>query len=332
MADKVREWTDKELKKMERNISKIYKQAEEELTEKWNAYMEKGEKRLSALENVYTEALKVGDEEIIIQQKERLEKAKKAYTLQNEHYKEMVDSITLDMAQVNQQALSYINGQLPNIYAENFEQVREIANDAKISFTLADKGTVKKMIQDGDIKLPKKKISIPKDQRWNTKKINSAVLQGILQGEPMDKIADRLMPIIGHNEKSAIRNARTLVTGAENRGRLDSYTELEEQGIVMKKVWIATGDDRTREWHLEMDGQEVDIDKNFVDGNGNELEYPGDPNAEPETVYNCRCSMRTHIIGFRKEDGKISYVNAEHEKGLHQDQIFYERHRRKKVQ
>lgn len=329
MADKARKFTDKELKKMERNISKIYKQAEEELTEKWNAYMEKGEKRLSALQNAYTEALKVGDEEIIEKAEERLQKAKKAYTLQSDHYKAMVDSVTLAMAQVNQKALSFINGELPTIYAENHEQARDVIKNLNMSFTLADKGTVKRMIKDGDIKLPKKKISIPKDQRWNTKKINSAVLQGILQGEPMDKIADRLLPIVNSNEASAIRNARTLVTGAENRGRLDSYEELEEQGLVLKKVWVATGDSRTRQSHLDIDGEEVDIDEEFSNG----CKCPGDPDCDdPSEVYNCRCTMRTQVVGFRAEDGKISLVGAEHEEGLHQDQIFYERHRRRKVQ
>lgn len=321
MADKAREWTDKQLAQMERDIDKTYKQASKELTQKWNEYMERGEKKLSSLQDAYSEAVKGGDKSLIAEAKSKLEDAKKSFTLQNDHYKEMVDSVTLDMAQVNQQALSYINGQLPNVYAENHDQVKVDLNNAKVDYTLADKGTVKRMIKDGDIKLPKKKISVPKDVAWNTKKINSSVLQGILQGESMDKIAKRLLPIMDSNRTSAIRNARTLVTGAENRGRLDSYHELAEQGIVLKKVWIATGDDRTRDAHLVMDGQEVDLDENFVDGDGNELEYPADPSGEPATVYNCRCSMRTHIVGVQNEDGSIDYINYEHESGLHQRQI-----------
>lgn len=331
MADKAREWTDEQLEKLEKKISKEYKQAEKELTQKWNAYMEKGEARLSALEQAVSDAKKSGDKDLIKEAQDKLQKAKENYTLQNTHYKDMVDSVTMDIAKVNQQALSYINGQLPNIYATNYEQAKDILDDLPVSYSLHNKSTVMNMIDKGDIKLPKKKINIPKDQRWNTKKINSSVLQGILQGEPMDKIAKRLLPIMDNNKVSAIRNARTLVTGAENRGRLDSYKELEDQGIVLKKVWIATGDDRTRDWHLSMDGQEVDVDENFVDGNGNELEYPADPSAEPETVYNCRCSMRTHVVGFRKDDGSINYVDYEHEEGLHQQQIEAEKEKRAEI-
>ena len=64
---------------------------------------------------------------------------------------------------------------------------------------------------------------------------------------------------------------------------------------------IATEDSRTREWHLVMDGQEVDVDEPFVDGNGNEIMYPAEPDAAPETVYNCRCSMRIHYLGMREK-------------------------------
>ncbi len=54
-------------------------------------------------------------------------------------------------------------------------------------------------------------------------------------------------------------------------------------------VWHATQDDRTRDSHAEMDGQEVAMGESFITGNGNALEFPGDPNGPPEEVINCRC-------------------------------------------
>lgn len=332
MADKAREWTDEQLEKLEKKISRTYKQAEKELTKKWKAYMKAGEERLSALEKEYAKAKKSGDATSITQAKDKLQKAKENYTLRSQYYKDMVDSVTMDIAKVNQMALTYVNNELPRIYAANYEQIKDQLDDLSVSFSLVDKNTVMRMIDDGDIKLPKKKLDVPKDQRWNTKKINSSVLQGILQGESIGDISKRLLPIMDNNKVSAIRNARTLVTGAENRGRLDSYNSLKEQGAVLKKVWIATGDSRTRDWHLIMDGQEVDIDEDFVDGNGNKLEYPADPSSAPETVYNCRCSMHSHIIGFRKADGSISYIDYEPESGMHEQQIAAEKARREKEQ
>jgi SPP1 gp7 family putative phage head morphogenesis protein len=164
---------------------------------------------------------------------------------------------------------------------------------------------------------------------WNKKQINSSVLQGVLQGESIDKMAKRLLPIVGNNEKAAIRTARTMVTGAENRGRQDRYDEYEEAGVVMNKVWIATPDNRVRDWHLSLDGQEVPTDGYFVDGLGQELEYPGDPYAPPNTVYNCRCSMRSHILGMRQSDGSFRGIGAfKSPESLHDKQISEERERR----
>lgn len=193
-----------------------------------------------------------------------------------------------------------------------------------ISFTLLDAHTVERLQREGDIKLPRKKVDIPKDERWNTKQMSSKLLQGILAGDAIPTIANSLMQVIGNNAAAAVRNARTMVTGAENVGRLDSYEDLAEKGVVQKKVWIATADDRTRESHLLLDGEEVDIDKPFSNG----LMYPADPSGDPAEVYNCRCSMRDHIVGFRRADGTISLVGVERDTTSHAGKIEEERERR----
>jgi len=193
-----------------------------------------------------------------------------------------------------------------------------------ITFKLVDKSTVERLRRKGDITLPRKKLDVAKDERWNTKLLNSKVMQGILNGDSMDKIANSIIDVVGNNEVAARRNARTMVTGAENAGRLDSYSNLADQGVVQKKVWIATADDRTRESHLEMDGEEVDINEEFSNG----LMYPGDPAGDPEEVYNCRCSMRTEIVGFRRADGSISKVEYKRDETQHEKQMIEEKERR----
>ena len=196
-----------------------------------------------------------------------------------------------------------------------------------ITFNLVDESTVKRRQREGDIKLPKKKIDIPKDMRWNTKMLNSKLLHGILNGDSILDIAKSFLDVIGNNQSAAVRNARTMVTGAENGGRLDSYNELASKGVVQAKVWIATPDSRTRDSHLAVDGEEIDIDEAFSNG----LMFPADPDGEPAEVYNCRCSMRTHIIGFRRADGSISEVGRERDTTMHSGQIQAEKERRENV-
>ena len=194
----------------------------------------------------------------------------------------------------------------------------------EITFNILNPETVRKLEREGDITLPKKKVDVPKDMRWNTKQIASKLYQGILGGDSIPKIAKSLMEVIGNNKASAVRNARTMVTGAENAGRLDSYNDLAEQGVVQKKEWIATPDDRTRESHIAVDGEERDIDKPFSNG----LMYPGDPAGDPAEVWNCRCSMGTHIVGFRKADGSVSKVDYTADRTMHEEQMEAEKERR----
>lgn len=296
--------TDKQLQKMEKKLKKIYKKASRDLFNQFNAYMAEVGPIVEGLEYEIQRNKMLGKS--TTRAEELLRQKKQEITLQSYRYQQMVQNLTRELSDVNISALAYVDGELPSIYRVNYNQKPDYK--LAFNFNLVDEHTIARRIEEGDIKLPKKKIDIPKDMRWNTRQLNSSVLQGILNGESMKKIARRIVPITNRNEVSAIRNARTMVTGAENQGRQDRYKDLGNQGMILHKVWIATGDSRTRHWHRTLDGQEVDINDYFIDGNGNELEYPGDPNAAPETVWNCRCSMRSEVIGYRKADGGISYV------------------------
>ena len=113
------------------------------------------------------------------------------------------------------------------------------------------------------------------------------------------KINFHFPKVIGMDETAAIRNARTMVTGAENKGRQDSYARATADGIILHKEWLATNDGRTRHWHAELDGQTVPQDKPFSNAVGL-IMFPGDPGAHPANVYNCRCSMAAVVKGFKK--------------------------------
>lgn len=283
--------------------------------------------KLDTLQTAYDDAKKLGDKDLIKKTGKQLGQAIRENTLTNQYYQGMLDQTTSNLANVNQRALSYVNDQMPEIYTINYNQMSK--NNIKgYNFALVDEYTVKALItQDDKSLVPQKQLNIPKDKQWNTKMINSQVLQGILQGESIDKIAKRLQNVTDMNEASAIRNARTMTTSAENKGRQDSYKQASEDGIVMKKVWIATGDKRTRAWHLDLDGEEVDVNDVWTNEYG-DISYPGDPDADPCNVYNCRCSMRTEIIGFRRPDGSISKIEYERKSSEHDEEIENERLRR----
>lgn len=300
MPDKARKVTDKKLRKMERKISKIYHTARHDITAKWDAYMERSAEKMLQVTLNYQRALRTGSRAEIKASREALETALKNRTFRDERFRSMVNITAEKITHVNEIAVAYVNNQMPAIYATNYNAV---ATQVKgISFSLVDESTVKYMIRKNPKLIPYKHINHKKDYLWNLKRINSSVLQGILQGEGIPQISKRLLPIVGNNMKSAIRNARTMTTSAENKGRYDSYKDLEDRGAIIKKVWIATPDERTRASHVELDGTEVDIDEPFETINGNELMYPADPDGEPEEVWNCRCTTRIHLIRFEGEE------------------------------
>lgn len=290
------------LEEMEKKVSQIYSRASKEIEKKTADFWEAFEKQDKAMK------AKLSAGKIT---QEQYEKWQKEQALTGTHAKAMQDVVAAEISNAAKTATAYVNGKLPNVYALNYNKLADdIGGLIKgYSFELADAATVRNLATSNKTLLPYKKVNGKKVERWTTQKVNAEIMQGIVQGESIPNIAKRLQNVTEMDKNSAIRNARTTVTSAENKGRQDSYIEAEADGIVLVKRWIATNDTRTREAHEELDGQEVDIDEPFVNSIG-EIMYPGDPDAAPENVYNCRCSMKTRVIGFRKQDGSISYVGG----------------------
>ena len=291
MADKAHRLTDEKLEEMEKRLSAIYSRAEKEIQKTADEYFSKFAKQDEAKRKLLEQG-KITEEEYT--------KWRKGKVMYGKRFTEMKEQCAKQMLNVNQTALAYVNGQLPEVYAINYNAIAgSVDGVGGYSFTLVDADTVRNLAVTDASLLPYKEIDPAKDIPWNMKKINAETLQGIVQGESMDKIAKRMMNVQEMNKTQAIRSARTIVTGAENKGRQDSYKRAEEDGIVMKREWIATNDSRTRQWHAELDGVEVDIDEPWVNEFG-EIMFPGDPSADPANTYNCRCSMSAKVIGFKK--------------------------------
>lgn len=298
--DKAHEETDKILARIEKKIRGIYTVTAAEVGLKWKDYMMKAGKEIDNLQKQYDEAKDSGDKTAVRKLGIRLSRMKRNRTIHDSRYKALTDQISDTLADVNSRALTLINGTLPEIYTvnSNFTATSISGQVRGVSFQLTDAATVRNLIKNGDTSLlpMRKTLDIEKDKLWNVEKMNSEILQGILQGESMESISYRMQNVTDMNRASAIRNARTMVTGAENKGRQDRREEAAEMGMILKKEWIATEDSRTRETHRKIDREKVDYDKPFSNG----LMYPGDPNGDPAEVYNCRCTSADIVVGFRK--------------------------------
>lgn len=284
--------TDKILRDMEKRLDEVYKQAYREARQTADDFM----KQFREMDKKKRQQVKDGKLD-----KAEYERWRRTQVFQGNRYHQMADTLAADMTHTNQIAASVINGYLPEVYAVNYNYgTYEIEKGSRINtqYTMYDKQTVERLIRDNPDLLPRKAaVNVPKDQLWNKKHINSAVMQGILQGEPIDKISQRLAATVTDmSHTSAIRNARTMTTSAQNGGRIDSYKRAEGMGIKILQQWMATLDSRTRHEHRQLDGQKRKVGEPF-EVEGEKIFFPGDPAAEPYLTYNCRCTLIGEVEG-----------------------------------
>lgn len=106
-------------------------------------------------------------------------------------------------------------------------------------------------------------------------------------GEGINEMAGRIKNLFEETYKNRAQTvARTEVISANNKAGM----EAAKQAGMRYKVWLTALDERTRPWHAEADGRTVPMDEPFII-NGEELQFPGDPNGSPENIINCRCTM-----------------------------------------
>ena len=221
-------------------------------------------------------------------------------------WEKMKDTLARDLHSTNEIARNIIEGYKPDIYAFNFNfgtfEV-ERGSGVDTGFVLYDHESVERLLKKHPDILPTPSTkdltaAAAKDILWQKKRIQSAMVQGILQGDGMLDLATRLAEKMGEtNRKAAIRNARTAYTGVMNAGRMDSFYRAEQLGVEMQQMWTATLDMRTRPGHRELDGVTKGLDEIFENEIG-PIRYPGDPTADPENLWNCRCCLRAVVKGL----------------------------------
>ena len=228
-------------------------------------------------------------------------------------YNALIKELSHDLTNTNKIANDIIYNSIGNSYldAANYTAYEiETALSGSVNFTLYSKEAVGELLKDNVSLLPALNPAraaeiAQKGLQWNMIKVNSAITQGILQGESIGKVANRLQLVTDMNRAQALRNARTLHNYAENKGRQDRYEQAADLGIDIEREWLATHDNRTRDAHRELDGQIKPLDQPFVNSIG-KIRYPSDPQAAPANVYNCRCQLRGVIAGHPYQTGRYT--------------------------
>lgn len=289
---------DGQLKDLESRLSAMYDKAGKEVTRDLNAFMS----RFNASDILKKEQLQRG--EITESQ---YKDWREAQIFRQDLMKSKIDDLSQKMVNADKEAMAMVNNELPQAYATSYnwggfrgEKMAEAAGFDYTQFNIVNADAVRILATEDPDLIPWKPMpDEDKDKAWNRKHVQDAIHQGIVQGDSMDKIANRLLPVVNMDRNASIRTARTAVTGVENKARKDATERVREAGIPMVEVWSCTHDSRTRDTHILLDGTEPNDEGLYGEGILDTLlRYPADPSGDPEEVYNCRCGTLSTIKGI----------------------------------
>lgn len=281
--------------RMAAKISKIYAQAYQEIDQKLADHTAK----FKAQDAQMVADAKAGK---ISWKQYHAWKKKEVFT--GKHFERVKKQIDDQITKANGTAVRIINGERKAVFQDNANvAMYQIDKDFNygISFNLIDSATLTRLLEDDHDLLPDVYIDDEKTIKWDGKVINSSIVQSIIQGETIPETAARIAQnVVGTNQKSAVRVARTAMTSAQNAGRIQAMHSAQDLGIDVEKLWIATLDNRTRDAHQNLDGQTAKVDSAFESDLG-PIMFPGDPNADPANVWNCRCALGWEYPKYRNQ-------------------------------
>lgn len=305
-SDLAHDEVDRIIEEIEKRLKKEYAQAQKEIEEKLDDYF----RRFKLKDRKWQQWVKEGKKT-----PKEYKEWRTGQIIMGRRWETMRKTIAEDLYNASEIANSIAHGYIADAYAVNMNYATyQIESQAYIDtgFTLYDRQTVERIFRENPRMLPYPGAKLMQDiydinkskaMLWNQKKLQSVALQAILQGESIAKIATRLSKEMGDsNRKASIRNARTMMTGAQNAGRIDAYTRAQNMGIKLKQCWVATFDMRTRHEHRELDGMSVAVGTAWkVPSTGETIRFPGDPTAPGHLVWNCRCTTIGQIEGFETD-------------------------------
>jgi len=119
--------------------------------------------------------------------------------------------------------------------------------------------------------------------------INQIITEGYKSGEGINVVSRQITERFDQLRTwEATRIARTEIHGAQNEGIMSTYEDL---GVEYTQ-WVAASDDRTRDSHLELDGEIIRMGDSYSNG----LAFPGDTSGDIEEWINCRCSNAPFVM------------------------------------
>ena len=148
------------------------------------------------------------------------------------------------------------------------------------------------------------------DDRMIVRRLQNELTQSMLLGESRTQLTARFRKVAGMSHRQAMMVAQTEITRIQSQTRHLSILEAQALGVEMEKTWMARMV-RTRDTHADLNGITVPAGDPWITIDGNELMFPGDPDAHAEEVINCHCVERPRV-----KDVPLSVIHAREMAGM----------------
>ena len=302
MADRLEEYTENEIGKLIDEFSVYYQYAEKVIQKSINDYLRQFIELEQSLRIDLANNLITIDEYNAILGKQVFNIKK--WTKQKRKMAELLYEINSACNDMTNDILErlYMDSYNLTIYNTEMHYHREVGEE------LMTPKRLKKEKKENDLVIPKKRLKKKKDMSWNTKRIQSSVKHSIYLGGNLFAIGKRIVKVaVNRNFKSTSDAMGYIMRGTSEMAKYNSMVQLKREGVAVRKQWVATFDQRTRDTHRSLDHQIRELEEDFsVNGTKGRkgqkriityfIKFPREPKAPPEMICNCRCSIK-YLLG-----------------------------------
>lgn len=307
-----REYADKRVAAVRKDIAASYRIAREDVQDSFDRYSKGYRKK----DSEYRERVSNGTAT-----KEEYQSWLRNKVFSGRKWRKQKDKTTELLYRTNEELTEEMNEEAPKVFSYSANSTSYLMEkDHGVDMGLVAIG----VLAAGKL-YKKRKLSKRKDRKWNDGNLEREVTRSIIQGKSINGITLDVAYNIVHRNKAEIdRAVEEYIGGAESAGTYEAMEEAVREGIGVLKQWIATLDKRTRDTHAILDGQLREVEEPFEVG-PYEIMFPRDPEAAPEMRCNCRCSLGWEYKEYPTESMRRENIrNAEGVKPIVEDMTYME--------
>lgn len=226
----------------------------------------------------------------------KIEKWRKEEIMRLLRQQRLVKNIADEMNRAGMEIAPEIKKRMAEIYKINSDATFQRINDrVNANFALVQKKQVPIILNDTQPVFSKIAYRHLGQNRAIRTALQNTMAQAAILGESQDKILKRIQKITGQAKYQARRVAQTERTRIQSQARAEALHKAAEMGIITTKEWSARMRN-TRDSHAALNGVVIPENKKFRTIWGNELRYPGDPEAPASEVINCHCVLIPGVL------------------------------------